>query len=266
MNYKPIRFVHISDTHIGPAEDFVLYSVKTSEALQRMCEDIAALPFKPDFLIHTGDVAARGDAESYQLADRMCARLKVPCYFVTGNHDISSNMKNNLTFGPYEPLTQAPESLDYRFECAGRTFVVLDGRGPDEIDPHGVIPEVQLTYLEHVLEESGAPVTVFLHFPPLPLDSAWLNKEMLLLNGAELHESLAKYADNVGAVFFGHVHRNMQIVKEGIAYFGVGSSFCQFTSQPDDERVTLQPQAPCFYNLVTILADQTIVKEVFLTD
>lgn len=257
-----MHFIHISDTHIGTGKNFRLYDISTYAAAEKLMQTIQGLPVQPDFVLHTGDVAAvRGEESSYRLAEELFSRLELPIYYVSGNHDISLHMNKMLTFGKKETLISDPAWNAYQFDRQGVRFMVLDAKGPDAIDPHGVVPEEQLRILEKEISESTVPLIVAIHFPALTLDSIWVDRDMLLLNGDTLHRILIKGAHRIRAIFTGHVHRGMQVMQDGILYSTVGSSFLQFFSWPGMEHAGHDQQPVGFFNFVTIKENKTIVKE-----
>ena len=136
---QTVRFIHISDTHLGPDKDFELYGVNTYRAATALVEAINAVPAEASFVVHTGDVAARPDDRAYTLAVEVLSRLALPVYYVNGNHDRASMIRSLL---PPEIRSLVPATMDrvsYRFEAGQHVFLVLDACGPAEIDPHGIL-------------------------------------------------------------------------------------------------------------------------------
>lgn len=261
MATAPLYFVHITDTHFGPTKDFVHYGSNAYDVACRMVDAINALPVAIDFVIHTGDVTDRPEEASYTIAAEVFARLKYPIYFVTGNHDTSPAINTFLKMGEKRDASPDRNCVAYSFERKGYRFIVLDSRGPDEIDPHGMLSPNQFAFLEQEISKDDAPFVVFIHFLPFTADSIWLDETMLLLNGEKLHEKLVQTRNRVRGVFFGHVHRGMQILRDGILYSSVGSTIGQLNTFPDDARATVDFQHPPCFNLVTLIGDKTIVKE-----
>lgn len=258
---QTVRFIHISDTHIGPTPDFSLYGVQTFRSLKRLISAINQIPTRPDFIIHTGDVVAGPDPEAYGLAAGLFRELKCPVYFVAGNHDSARDIRATLSIGLREDLDDVRNRLAYKVVLKGHHVLILDTCEPGEADPRGELPESQLEILRRVVRTGKMPLTLFIHFPPVSLDSRWLDREMCLINGEALHQTLVPARDRLRGVFFGHVHRGIQVLRDGILYSGVGSTFCQFTAWPDDQETRYEPDCPAYFNYVTLLPDQTIVKE-----
>jgi 3',5'-cyclic-AMP phosphodiesterase len=261
MPSETVYFVHISDSHIGSTAGYSRHGFRPLPAAQRLVEIINQLPQRPDFVIHTGDVVTDPDPAAYRLAARTFARLQVPVYYVNGNHDQAAAIGRYLPMGPLTAAGDDPDRLSYIFEVKGYQFLVLDARGPHEIDPHGHLPESQLALVAACARPAGPPLSVFVHFPIWPLNSPWMDDNMLILNGLELHEALRPAAGRLRGVFHGHVHQSMQTVVDGIQYISVASCFAQFAAWPQDLDVCMDPGQPPGYNFVHLLPEQTIVHQ-----
>ena len=83
---------------------------------------------------------------------------------------------------------------------------------------------------------------------------------MLLLNGRELHDLLRISESNAEAVFFGHVHKGMQVIRDGLVYISTGSTFCQFNSWPESGEPEFAADEPAYYNIVTVENGQLTIK------
>ncbi len=253
-----IRFIHISDTHIGPSKDFELQGVNTYNPFQKVLEGIQSLPFQPDFIIHTGDIAADPDRQSYSLFASMVKDIHIPFYYVTGNHDESAMIKSELQIGEKEDLMT--DNLVYRFEVSRRRFLVLDGRGPREIDPHGTISDEQFDIIDKELSKDQ-PLSIFIHFPLLPIDCSWVDRDMLLFEGDRLHDLFAAHAEKINGVFFGHLHRGTTVIKDGVRYSSVASTCLQFGLLPGQDQPTFEDHKRGYFNIVTIEDGKMVVKE-----
>jgi 3',5'-cyclic-AMP phosphodiesterase len=79
---EALRFVQITDTHLGDRDH--------GERTRRLVEEINRLPFEVDCVVHTGDIFAGGVPAAPERERLMAVfrDLKVPVYFLPGNHDI----------------------------------------------------------------------------------------------------------------------------------------------------------------------------------
>jgi 3',5'-cyclic-AMP phosphodiesterase len=78
-------FVQISDSHVGfdkPANPNALGTLE--EAIAK----IGALPIKPAFMIHTGDITHLSKPQQFDDAEQRIARAKLEVHYVPGEHDI----------------------------------------------------------------------------------------------------------------------------------------------------------------------------------
>ncbi|MGW8317891.1 MAG: metallophosphoesterase family protein [Candidatus Promineifilaceae bacterium] len=261
MSPGVLYFAHISDTHFGPTVDYSRHGHYPFPCAQRLVEIINNLPVRPDFVVHTGDVVAEPDPAAYRLAAKVFGALQVPIYYVNGNHDTAADLRRYLPMGPRDEAGLDPQRLAYTFDLKGYRFLVLDARGPDEIDPHGYLADSQLELVAQEAQPEGPPLVVFVHFPVFPLNSVWMDNNMLIMNGEALHKALLPAVRRLRGVFHGHVHQPMQTVKDGIVYVSGPSAFSQFAAWPDDIEVRYDPDQPPGYGFVHLLPSQTVLHQ-----
>lgn len=260
-----VYFVHVSDTHLGPEPDFELYGRKPHPYAERLVEILNNLPVRPDFVIHTGDVVADPNPDSYLLAAETLEELNVPIYYANGNHDTASDIHQYLAMGPKEDAFEDQDVLCYTFEVKGYRFLVLDGHGPDEIDPKGLLSAAQLDFVRREAQPDGQPLVIFIHFPVLPMNSPWMDQNMLLVNGEALHQALLPARARIRGIFHGHVHQPMQTAKDNLVYTAVASTFFQFSAWPTDEECTFAAGEPPGYSFVHLMPGRTIVHQYSFT-
>ncbi len=256
-----LYFVHISDTHIGSSSSYARHGHKSFPCAAQLVEIINNLPTQPDFVIHTGDVVADPSPAAYKLAAKIFSRLDMPIYYVTGNHDKAKDIRRYLPMGAMQMKTDASDLLSYVFDVKGYRFLAVDARGPDEIDPHGLLSEEQMDIVREEATEQGLPLTLFMHFPINKLNSIWMDAYMLAINGDELHEALLPAKDRLRGVFYGHVHQNMQTWRDGILYVSVASTFSQFTAWPQDKAFRKDEHYLPGFNFVHMMPQQTIIHQ-----
>ena len=262
-----VRFLHITDTHWSASS--IAAGIDPAERLAQLCDWIRAIPAPIDWIVHTGDVVHRGhisedDGASTRQAIAQLQSLPYPIHFVVGNHDHRRLWPELLGGLPGVPLSS--ERWAYHFVFGSERLVVLDGRDTLAIDPAGRLDDAQLQNLETLLRSTGEPVSVFLHYPPLPLDCDWIDRTMLLSNGRELHALLAAHANRIRGVFFGHVHRPVTQVCQGVLYASAGSSTMLFPNLPNDAAAVTQPDAKPMANYVTLGDSGTLIKALWGPD
>ena len=206
-----VRFIQISDTHIGATQDSTFRTYAPYPKCEALIKYINALDVELDFVVHTGDVcgdkATHATSAHYELAKGLFDRLKVPVYYVAGNHDAPELMKQGLSFGAHENLSDTEESLAYRFTLNGELFLCVDARvGPQR---GGHLSEQHLAQIKEAIESHPGGVIIFTHYPILPVGCPWIDDTMLVDNGSKLHDLLTPHASRVRGVFHGHIHQSI---------------------------------------------------------
>jgi Icc protein len=255
-----IRFVHITDTHIGPTLDTEVFRTNPAELYERLVRYISSLPFTPDFIVHTGDVASDPHEDAYALAGSIARPLSSPMFYVAGNHDSA-----DLMWKYFSPLCAGLErspsgSFTYRFGLGEQNFIVVDASGSEGGASHGLVQGTDLAFVEEQLQRHASS-SIFIHFPLLPHDCPWSDESMLPDNGRALHELLVSHAKTVRGVFHGHLHRGVQLASQGILYSGAPSVCCQFTSWPTPHDPGEDTSISLRFNIVTMMRDKVIIKE-----
>ena len=82
---KSFTFLQISDSHVGfdkPANPNALGTLE--EAVGR----IKAMPAKPSFMIHTGDISHLSKVSEFDNADHIISQTRLDVHYVPGEHDL----------------------------------------------------------------------------------------------------------------------------------------------------------------------------------
>ena len=228
---------------------------------QRLVDAINDLPLTPDFVIHTGDIVTNPHPEAYAMAAETMARLRVPVYYVNGNHDDRNDIRKHLSMGPLTWLGNDSDEFAYAFEMKGYHFLVLDARGPAAIDPQGQLSATQMAIVRQEAKADGPPLVIFMHYPTMLMDSPWMDANMLVTNGDEFHQALLPARHRLRAVFHGHIHNSMQTIKDGIVYVAVAGGLSQLSAWPTDDVARPEPQALAGFNFVHLMPEQTIIHQ-----
>jgi len=266
-----LRFVHISDTHLGPAEDFELWGQRRSAMLEALVERVNALPFQPDFVLHTGDITQDASDDAYALAFSALKKLKAPLYCLPGNHDYAPALERAWRGEP-----SGRERMDYCEDIQGVRLLAYDSRSPARLGERlparaaGVLNDEQLDHLRSQCAGDGLPLIITLHHQPVKLDSPWLDEgfddngvfETMMLERADAFlKAIVPARERICGVFFGHVHRGFQVIRDGILFCSAPSALLQFQSYPEQPTPVYANDEPPGFNLVTIQDGQTIVRQ-----
>lgn len=253
-----LRFVHISDTHISHDPNYGQdhgYPIHPTPAAEALVEQLNNLPFTPDFILHTGDVAYDPHEPAYEVAREILGRIRYPVYYLAGNHDSREMLQRVLL----RRETIQP-TWHYQFELNGVQIVCLDSTGPAP-EPSGTVSDEQLAWLREITESDDArPLVVAVHHNTLETGVPWLDTFMRMANGDALHAALLPARHRIRGVFYGHIHQSSQVLRDGILYSSVLGSWYQIHAWPGQTKTTLELDAPPGFNVVTITADQTHIR------
>jgi Icc protein len=251
-----LRFVHISDTHISHDPSYMLPEASHTPVAgaRALVDAINNLPFTPDFVLHTGDVAYDPDPLAYVTARDVLSQIRFPIYYLNGNHDDRELLQRIMLDS--EPLTP----FDYQFEAKGVQVVVVDSNGPAQ-QPAGFVTSDQLARLEGICKDTDErPLVIAVHHNVLPTGIPWWDDFMRMTNGEDFHQALLPARHRLRGVFHGHVHQPVDTYRDGILYSGVVSSWYQLHAWPDQSDTLGDALGEPGFNVVTVTPNQTFIR------
>ena len=205
-------FLQISDSHIGfkaPANPNPMATL--DEAIAK----IGALPQKPAFMIHTGDITHLSKPEEFDNADQAIGAARLPAYYVPGEHDVIDESRGKAYLERYGKKVAARGTGWYAFDQNGVHFVGLVNVADLKPGGMGLLGAEQLAWLADDLKDktSSTPVVLFAHIPLWTVAAAW---------GWGTDDSaqalaLVKRFGSV-TVLNGHIHQVMQKVEGTVTF------------------------------------------------
>ncbi len=163
-------FVQISDTHIGfnkEANPDVAGTLRQTIAL------INAMPVKPAFVVHTGDITHLSKAEEFDNAAQLISTIQIgDLHTVPGEHDVTDGIGTEY----FNRFGKASNNKGYySFDQAGVHFVALNNVMSFKPGGLGTLGPDQLAWLEQDLRPRGAstPIVVFGHIPLWNVYEPW---------------------------------------------------------------------------------------------
>jgi 3',5'-cyclic AMP phosphodiesterase CpdA len=208
-NAKPL-FVQISDSHIGFNKDANPDVVGT---FTRSIDLINALPSRPAFVMHTGDITHLSKPEEFDKAAELMKGLKVAeIHTVPGEHDLI-----DTTGHGYMERYGAPSGGKgyYSFDSGGVHFVALINVLNFKQGGLGALGADQLAWLKDDLANRSAsePIVVFAHMPLWSIYPSWG------WGTADADEAMANLR-RFGSVTVlnGHIHQIVQKVDGNITF------------------------------------------------
>ena len=203
-------FVQISDSHIGFKHD---PNNDVTATLQEAVDKINAMPEKPDFVVHTGDITHLSAPAEFDTASQVLTGIKTSrVFYVPGEHDV-------LNDDGKEYLNRHGEGTAgngwYSFEHKGVHFIGLVNVLNLKPGGLGLLGGDQLEWLEKDVSglSGSTPVVVFAHMPLWSIypDWGW---------GTDDAAQALSYLKRFGSVTVlnGHIHQTMRKVEGNITF------------------------------------------------
>lgn len=209
-----------------------LRGVNTSVSLKHVLSHYRKHDWAAHLAVCTGDIVHDDSAKAYRRFRKRLRKLDIPVACIPGNHDVPSLMRDELS---QPPFSYCPD-LEYGNWLLASVDTCVPGKAG------GSVNEQTLARLQRSVDASSTQhVFVFMHHPPVSMDSAWLDS--VGLENAESFMQLIKRMPNVRAIAFGHVHQIYDRDHDGIRVLGTPSTCRQFKPRQASFEVDDNPPA-----------------------
>jgi 3',5'-cyclic AMP phosphodiesterase CpdA len=206
---KSLTFLQLSDSHVGfdkPANPNALGTLE--EAIVK----VNALPKKPAFAIHTGDISHLSTEQQFDDAERIISQSRLDVHYVPGEHDF---LDPDQKFYKDRYGRGTKGAGWYSFDASGVHFIGLVNVVNLKAGGLGDLGADQLEWLEDDVKHLSAstPVVVFAHIPLWTIypDWGW---------GTDDAAQALSYLKRFGSVTVlnGHIHQVMQKVEGNVTF------------------------------------------------
>lgn len=173
------------------------------------------------FIIQLGDILEESNKEQYEYVANLLKNIKIPIYFVPGNHDL----KGDLEGRKFQEFTG--KALYYYFDYENARFIILNNSS-------GRIGKEQMKWLIDVLENTKTKYKfVFMHQPIIAPSFFFLFHKADPIESKKLIAIFEKY--KVNYVFSGHIHMYYKRIVNGVTYIisGIGGATPYVSSESD---------------------------------
>jgi 3',5'-cyclic AMP phosphodiesterase CpdA len=204
-----LTFLQISDSHIGfdkPANP------NATATLEEAIAKVKALPKKPAFMLHTGDITHLSKPKEFDDADKVISTAGLDVHYVPGEHDIIDE-EVKLYRDRYGK--NAKGAGWYSFDADGVHFIGLVNVLNLKAGGLGALGAEQLAWLADDLKGKAAstPIVVFAHIPLWVVYEQWgWGTE----DGARALELMKGFGSVT--VLNGHIHQIMQKVEGNVTF------------------------------------------------
>jgi 3',5'-cyclic-AMP phosphodiesterase len=202
-------FVQISDSHLGFDK---AANQHTTDTLRTALSQVDALPSRPAFMIHTGDISHLSKPVQFDTCQELMHETGLAAYTVPGEHDIlAEDGKSYLNrFGK-----GTKGDGWYSFEAGGVHFIGLVNVVDLQANGLGSLGHEQLEWLEKDVAHLSAstPIVLFAHVPLWTVYASW---GWGTSDGAQALSYLKRFGSVT--VLNGHIHQVMQKVEGHVAF------------------------------------------------
>ena len=209
-------FLQISDSHVGfnkPANPDALGTL--NEAIDK----VVAMPKRPSFMIHTGDISHLSKADQFDNADQVIGRAKLDVHYTPGEHDMIDENNGKAYMDRYGK--NAKGAGWYSFDQQGVHFICLVNVVDLKAGGMGNLGAEQLAWLADDLKDKTAstPIVVFAHIPLWTIAPEW---GWGTQDSAQALALLARFGSVT--VLNGHIHQLMQKVEGSVSFYTARST------------------------------------------
>jgi 3',5'-cyclic AMP phosphodiesterase CpdA len=210
QDVKGFTFLQISDSHMGfdrPANP------NAKGTLEEAIAHVKALPARPAFMIHTGDISHLSKPAEFDDADKIIGEARLDVHYVPGEHDILDDEQGKMYRDRYGRGSRGAGW--YSFDANGVHFVGLVNVVDLKAGGLGNLGAEQLAWLKDDLAGRSAsqPVVVFAHIPLWTVYPNWGW-------GTQDSEQALALLKGFGSVTVlnGHIHQVMQKVEGNVTF------------------------------------------------
>ncbi len=237
----PASILHLTDLHLQADPAAEIKGVRTRETLidvlQFINEGVHADRWSFDTLVVTGDLTHDERSETYEALRELLGESLSQCRLVPGNHDDRELIRR--VFPEITPTEGA--SLNFSLDVDGWRLIGLDSHVTGEL--YGRIGTPQLEWLSRELTTHAAqPSVLFMHHPPVSIDSKWLDD--IGLRDADALGEVVRTASQVQLICAGHVHQEYEGTLHGARVVTTPSTGVQFV--PGTEELACDEVPPGF--------------------
>ena len=205
-----LDFVQISDTHIGFDK---AANPDTLGTMREAIGKIKAMPVKPSFIIHTGDLTHLSKADEFDTVAQTMKDLNVPVFYTTGEHDTLDEGGGKLFL---EHFGKGTWGTGYRsFDVSGVHFIGLVNVVNLNPDGQGHLGPEQIAWLAKDVAHLSAstPIVVYAH---MPLFDAYVPWGWGTVDAQQALMPLRRFGSVT--VLNGHIHQVITKVEGNISF------------------------------------------------
>ena len=215
--------------------------VDTRASLLSVLDDIKKRLNNTDLIVVTGDLSQDDSKASYQWLQQQLDTLKIPYYWLAGNHDVTALMQE-----------VCPAAMQKSVIRGNWQLLLLDSHLEDGIP--GFLSDAELGYMEQQLRcYPQHHALIAFHHPAYTINSPWL--DTINLQNSEIFWERLNRHPNAKVVINGHIHQEQEWQQGSIQVLSAPSTAVQF--KPESAEFCLDSQPPG-YRIIELRFDGTL--------
>ena len=198
-------FLQISDSHVGFAKPA---NPDARATLREAVAKIVAMPVKPDFIVHTGDITQLSRDSEFDDADQILRETGLPTFYVPGEHDMLDEGTGKAFLTRYGKGSHGAGW--FSFDHRGVHFIGLVNVADLKPGGMGRLGAEQIAWLAKDLagRPASTPIIVLAHIPLWTVYAQW---GWGTDDAAEALRLLARFGSV--SILNGHIHQIAQKVE-----------------------------------------------------
>jgi len=191
------KIAQISDCHLFSQTDGLHYGANVYHNLVAVLQEINNIP-NVEVIVFTGDITQDHSEASYQhfVEAVQSSEIKVPFYYLAGNHDEHALLDKYLSVPPFTPNKLINEQF--------WQIVLLNSKSDT---PKGLVTQSDLCALEAVINEDKHQLLMMHHHP---LDVGYFMDKHGLENQTQFWQTINKHS-SIKGLTCGHVHQSLTL-------------------------------------------------------
>lgn len=227
----PVQVVQLTDTHLCQMHGGTLLGMDTDHSLQAVIDLVKRERPPLHLLLGTGDLSDGGARPAYDRLQGYFDQLSSDNYWLPGNHDNREAM---------QAAASRPDRLCKEIRVARWQILLLDSQVPGQVG--GQLGESELALLDTALAAAQAQnlyTMVCLHHQPVTIGCGWLDEQMV--SDADAFFAVLDRYPGVRAVVWGHVHQEIDRLRNGVRLLASPSTCVQFAAGCENFKADDQP-------------------------
>lgn len=213
----PLSILQISDLHLLSESGLTMSGIDTERSFCQVLQHAHHQYDRFDLILVTGDLTQDPSKFGYQRIYKELEKYQCRAICLPGNHDELTLMEQFIS----GKQINCDKQIQFEY------WQIINLNSKKQGTDGGYLASEELDFLTQTIEEHpDLNALIAVHHNPVPTQSAWLDT-MIIENRDSLFLSVDKYPQ-AKAIIFGHIHQELETIKNDILILGTPSTCFQF--------------------------------------